>query len=139
MLDEEHALEMLLPWVVFALFAELLADAACIGLSLRWAFLGEMRASRTALRVGAAATILHAFRVMIYVLGRTGPWRDFYRRLEFRGSSTVDWFWVWFAAVPSVAGLLAILVIFLLRKRGDSHRGPGRQGWPERHRRCLLL
>jgi hypothetical protein len=124
MLFVEHAKEMLLPWVVCALFAELLADATCMGLSLRWAFLGEMRASRPALRVGAAATVLHAFRVMIYVLGRTGPWRDFDRRPEFRGSSTVEWFWVWFAAVLSAAGLLAVLVIFLLRRRGDSHRGP---------------
>lgn len=128
MLLVERAWEMLLPWVVVALLAELLVDAACFGLSLRWAFLGETRASRVALRVGAAATILHALRVAIYVLGRAGPWRDFDRRPEFRGSTPVNWFWTWFAAVLSVAGLLVVLVIFLLRKRAERRRGQGMSG-----------
>lgn len=124
MLLAEQALEILLPSVLALLFLELMVDVTCIGLSLRWAFLHAERASGAALRAGAAATILHAFRVLVYVLGRIGPLKDFDRKPEFRGTSSVDWFWVWFAAVLSLAGLIAVLVIYICRKRSRRSQGP---------------
>jgi len=69
-----------------------------------------------------------SFRVLVYVLGRTGPWKDFDRRSEFRGASSIDWFWVWFAAVLSVAGLLAVLAIYLLRQRSRASQDRARRG-----------
>jgi hypothetical protein len=79
--------------------------------------------------------MLHAVRVLVYVLGRVAPWVDFDRRPEFRGPAAAAWFWVWFAAVMSAAGLVVVLVIYLVRRRttakgrrlpSEGARTPGR-------------
>jgi hypothetical protein len=49
--------------------------------------------------LGAAAAILHAIRVLIYMLGRTGPWVNFDEKPGHRDSYTFEWFWVYFAAI----------------------------------------
>jgi hypothetical protein len=68
--------------------------------------------------------MLHALRVLIFVLGRTGPWVDFDVRPEQRSSHAARWTWdqVYFAATLSVLGVVGVLVIWRLRRRWlDSH------------------
>jgi hypothetical protein len=67
----------------------------------------------------AAATILHAVRVLIYALGRTAPLLNFDVRPERRVviGDQGGWFWVIFASVLSILGLIGVLVVWLLRRR----------------------
>jgi hypothetical protein len=67
----------------------------------------------------AAATILRAVRVLIYALGRTAPLLNFDVRPERRVviGDQGGWFWVIFASVLSILGLIGVLVVWLLRRR----------------------
>ena len=73
----EDAFKLLVPWVIFLLITEFMLDLACAICSIRW-FIGNRRDKAScALRLMAVAIFLHAFRLLIYVLGRTGPWENF--------------------------------------------------------------
>jgi len=113
------ALTVLAGWVSALLVAELAVDLAALAGSVRWYIAGTAERAGPALRAGAAAAILHAFRVLIFVLGRTGPWVDFDVRLEHRALHATRWTWagVWFAAAMSALGVLGVLVIWWLRRR----------------------
>lgn len=117
----ENAFEILVLWVSLLLIAEFLVDISCIGSSLRWLISNDELKATLALQLGATATILHAVRVLIYVLGRTGPWVNFDVKLIHHSSYTFDWFWVWFAAILSVLGVIGVLVIWILRRRSKRH------------------
>lgn len=111
------AFGVLVGWVAALLVAEFLIDVATLVASLRWLRNGVHGHSHLALRLGAAAAILHAVRVAIFVLGRTGPWMNFDVRPEQRALHPERWNWgqVWFAAVLSVLGVLGVLLIWWLR------------------------
>lgn len=66
-----------------------------------------------------AATFLHAGRVLVFVLGRTGPWVDFDVRPEKRADHRERWTWgqVVFAGVMSVFGVVGALAIWRARRR----------------------
>ncbi len=113
----ESALEVLVPWVIFLLFAEFLLDLLCLILSIRWMLVGTSNVVILPLRVGAAAAILHAIRVLIYVLGRTGPWLNFDVKPEYHISYIFDWFWVYFAATFSLLGIIGVIVIWWIRRK----------------------
>lgn len=118
----EHAFEILVSWVIALLIAEFLIDLGCFLSSLRWLVSNERAKARLALRLGAAAAILHAIRVLIFVLGRTGPWVNFDVKPGYRESYSFDWFWVYFAAILSIMGIAGVIVIWQLirhrRKKG---------------------
>jgi len=120
MIFVENAFEILVLWVFLLLILELLVDFSCILSSLRWLISGDPIKASLPLRLGAAATILHAVRVLIYVLGRTGPWVNFDVRPEYLSSYIFDWFWVWFAGILSVLGIIGVIVIWLLRRRAKT-------------------
>ena len=61
--------------------------------------------------------ILHAIRVLIYVLGRTGPWENLDVKPEQQDTYTFEWFWVDFAAVLAILGVLGVVVIWRLRAK----------------------
>jgi hypothetical protein len=113
MLAAEGAVGVLMPWVFGLLVAELLLDATTLLGSVRWWLSGAEACDRLPLRTGAAAAILHAVRVLIFVLGRTGPWINFDVRPEQRALHAERWSWgrVYFAAVLSVLGVLCVVVI----------------------------
>lgn len=117
MMIVEGAFELLLPWVIALLIAEFLVDLGWALCSIRWFVLNLREKARCALRLGAAAIFLHAFRVLIYVLGRTGPWENFDVRPEHRASYTFDWFWVWFAATLALLGIAGVLIIWGIIRR----------------------
>jgi hypothetical protein len=77
---------------------------------LRWLISNDALKATFPLQMGAAAAILHAIRVLIYVLGRTGPWVNFDVKPIYHSSYSFDWFWVWFAAILSVLGIIGVIV-----------------------------
>jgi hypothetical protein len=113
----EQGLEMLVLWVIILTVLESIIDSCCIIGSLRWLISNDALKATFPLRLGAAAAILHAIRVLIYVLGRTGPWVNFDVKPIYRSSYSFDWFWVWFAAILSVLGVIGVIVIWKLRRR----------------------
>lgn len=115
----QDALDILVWWVSILLIAELVIDAACIITSIPWWIKNEKSKDRFPLRFGAAATILHAIRVLIFVIGRAGPYLDFDVRPEQRAMHYTRWTWseVYFAATLSVLGVIGVLIIWGIRKR----------------------
>lgn len=113
----EKAFEILVLWVIILLMVEFLIDISCIISSLRWLISNDARKATFPLQLGAAAAIFHAIRVLIYVLGRTGPWKNFDVKPIYHSSYSFEWFWVWFAAILSVLGVIGVIVIWRLRRR----------------------
>jgi len=107
----EQASEILVDWVYTLLILEFMLDLGCLLAASRWFSLSKWQYASTALKLGAWATILHAFRVLIYVLGRTGPFENFDVKPEYHASYTFDWFWVYFAAGFSILGILGVFII----------------------------
>ena len=80
--------------------------------------LGESRLNTVPLRLGAAAAILHAPRVLIFVLGRTSTFLNFDVRQEYHAThgGLLSWFWVYFAGAMSVLGVFGVLIIWQVRR-----------------------
>ena len=66
-------------------------DLSCLLSSIFWWIKNDKSKARLPLRLGAAAAILHALRVIIFVLGRVGPWIDFDVRPEHRALHDARW------------------------------------------------
>lgn len=115
----QGALAVLQPWVSALLVLELLIDLGCLLAAARWWIANDPGKDRLPLRLGAAAALLHAFRVLIFVMGRVGPWINFDVRPEQRALHHTRWSWGWlyFAAVMSVLGVLGVIVIWQRRRR----------------------
>ena len=116
----QDALSFLVWWVGGLLIMETLIDASCLLFCIRWIIRPEKQ--RPVLMLAAAATILHALRVLIFVLGRTGPWYDFDVIPSERAFHHLRWTWgqVWFASVLSVVGLMVVIWIWQRRKKLNS-------------------
>jgi hypothetical protein len=113
----EQGLEILVLWVIVLTIFESAIDISCIVGSLRWFISNDESKATFALRLGAAAAIFHAIRVLIHVLARTGPWFNFDVKPEYHSSYSFEWFWVWFAAILSVVGVIGVIVIWRFRRR----------------------
>ena len=113
----EQGLDTLVLWVIYLTLLESQIDFSCIIGSLRWLVSNDALKATVPLRLGAAAAILHAIRVLIYVLGRTGPWVNFDVKPIYHSTYSVEWFWVWFAAILSVLGVIGVIVIWKIRHR----------------------
>lgn len=118
----EHALEVLMLWVILLLILEFLTDLSCLLSALVWFLSNSNRNAMMTLRLGAAATLLHALRVLIYALGRIGPWVNFDVRPEYRAIYVFDWSWVYFASVLSGLSIVAIVVIWRIGLYRKKHR-----------------
>lgn len=119
----DGSLTVLATWVSALLVAECVLDVTTFLASVRWWITGAERHARLPLRAAAAAIILHAIRVLIFVMGRTGPWIDFDVRPEHRALHPERWSWasVYFAAILSVLGVLAVLIIWTYRRRAANN------------------
>lgn len=113
------AWSVLMPWVIALTFLEMAIDVTVIVAALRWGASSRGADASLALKAGAAAAILHAVRVLVFVLGRVGPWVDFDVRPAERALHATRWTWgeVWFAGVLSVLGVVGVVVIWRLRRR----------------------
>lgn len=113
----QGALEMFVAWVGGLLLAELILDVGWIfGASYCWISYSKNNALFT-LRLAAAAIVLHAFRVLIFVMGRLGPWIDFDHKPEYRPLNYTEWDWLYFAVIMSVLGVLGVLIVWWLSRR----------------------
>lgn len=103
-------------WVTNLAAAELALDVATLGAAIRWWWTNSRGNRQVPLKLAAAATILHAGRVLVFILGRLRPFKDFDVRPEHRSEHDERWSWgqVYFAAAMSVLGVFGVLVI---RKR----------------------
>ncbi len=81
----DGSLTVLVSWVIALLYLECLLDVATVLASVWWWIGGTETRAWLSLRFAAAAIILHASRVLVYVFGRTGPRVDFDRRPAYRG------------------------------------------------------
>lgn len=120
----QGVLELLVLWVSILLITELLIDLACFLSSIRWWIKNDPRIERISLRLGAIAAFLHALRVMVFVLGRVGPWIDFDVRPEHRALHHTQWSWGWlyFAAIMSLLGLFGVVLIWRSRQRANKRK-----------------
>ena len=119
----QDALVWMVPWVAALLIAESLLDATILLGAARWWMTQAEDHARFPLRATAAAVFLHAGRVLVYALGRLGPWIDFDIRLEHRAvySSRGSMGWVYFASVMSVLGILGVIIVWRNRRRGKKN------------------
>jgi hypothetical protein len=103
-------------WVIGLAAVELVLDAATVGTSIRWWMTNLRRHRRLPFQLATAATLLHAVRVLVFVLGRFRPLKDFDVRPAHRHGHDRHWTWgqVSFAAVMSSIGVAGV---FVLRNR----------------------
>lgn len=106
-------------WVSALLFLEMIADAACLFASIKWWIRNNMAAARLPLQLCAAMVIMHAIRVLIFVIGRAGPWINFDVRPEERAIHYTRWTWegVYIAGILSALSVIAVVIIWIVRKR----------------------
>ena len=112
-------LTMMAKWVAALLIIELLIDLVCLVLSIMWWRTNNKENEQNSLRFGAAAALLHAVRVLIFVLGRVGPSVDFDVRPEFIFLYQTTWTWsgLYFAAIMATLGVIGVIVIWRTRAR----------------------
>ena len=111
-------LSVLVWWASGLLILEFLIDLSCLTGSLVWGIMNDKKYRGFSLRMGAAAALLHAFRVLVYVLGRVGPWAGFDVQPEHRvPNPQISWGWLYFAAIMSVLGVIGVAVIWYLMRR----------------------
>ena len=115
----EGALQYLSLWVSVLLFIELLTDLGCLLASAWWLWINDKSRDRLPLRFGTAVAFFHAFRVLVFTMGRVGPWIDFDVRSEHRAMHHETWSWpeVYFAFIMSVLGVMGVIIIWRIRIR----------------------
>lgn len=128
MLAAGGALTTYRPWAAGLLVTEFVFDAVAVALLVRWAALGHQRSEVPALRAVAAVVVVHAVRVLVFVMGRTGPWVDFDVRPQYRPDHAETWTWagVWFAAAMVVASLAVLLIVMASRRHRSRASTVGR-------------
>ncbi len=125
MMISEGYLGILVLWVSTLLIAEFLIDISVIVTSIPWWTSKDRNKASTPLKLGATAAILHAVRVLIFVLGRIGPWVNFDVRPEHRALHYTRWSWfgVYFASILTVVGVFGVLIIWVLIRRARKKKG----------------
>ena len=115
----QDAMVWMVPWVAVLLLAESVLDATILLGAVRWWITCDEEHARFPLRTTAAAVFLHAVRVLIYVLGRVEPWKDFDIKPEYRAlySSRGSLGLVYFVSTMSVLGILGVVIIWRNRRR----------------------
>jgi hypothetical protein len=118
LLSVENGWETLAIWVITCTFIEMLIDVFCIIFSFSWLLKATIKSRQMALRLGAAAAIFHAFRVLVYVMGRIGPFKNFDLKPQFHNTQNVEMFWIYFASILSILGVLGVIIIWRLIRKG---------------------
>ena len=119
----QGALDILALWVSILLFVEMLIDFSCFLTTIPWWISRDRAKAKIPLRLGAAAAIFHALRVLVFVIGRVGPWINFDVRPEHHAAHAETWTWtgVYFAAIMAVLGVIGVIIIWLLIRRAKKN------------------
>jgi hypothetical protein len=106
-------------WAGMFLILEMAIDAACVITSLSWLSSGNRSRAIRPLRLCAAGIIVHAIRVLIFVLGRCGPWINFDVRTGQRAAHAERWTWpeVYAAGILSLASLIGLYMAWRFIRR----------------------
>ena len=122
MLIAQGNLSVFFFWVSILLIAELFIDLGCVLSSITWWISNDKNKASIPLKFAAAVIIVHAVRVLIFVIGRVGPWINFDVRPEYRTLHDARWSWfgVYFAAVMSFLSIIVLIVIWRLRRCAKS-------------------
>jgi hypothetical protein len=117
MMVYEGALGVLVVWVSALLVVEILADVGCLLASILWWLDKDKINFIIPLRFGIVATLTHAFRVLIFVIGRIGPWIDFDVRREHWALHNTRWDWggLYLAAILAGVSLIGVFIIWKIR------------------------
>jgi len=120
------SLTILVIWVAALLVAECVLDLTWLIASMRWWWTGKEMHSTLPLRLAGSSILLHVSRVLVFALGRVGPWIDFDVRPEERAVHVERWTWgeVRFATVMSLLAVLGVVTVWYLRRRKRAAR-PG--------------
>lgn len=107
------------PWVGVSLYVETVAIVIALAAIARWFVNPDDRHTATAFWATAVLVVVHAFRVAVFALGRTGPWVDFDVRPEFRADHGDTWTWgeVYFASGAASLSLIITIVVWRQRRR----------------------
>lgn len=109
-------------WSAVLLVVESLIDLFTLVAAGRWLVTNSHMSA--ALWATVLVVVVHAVRVAIFVLGRTGPWVDFdirpERRVEYAGSWT--WAGVYFAAVMSAVSVMVVVLAWIYWRRWPPSR-----------------
>lgn len=117
----QGAMNILVLWVSIILIVEMVIDLSCFLTTIPWWISKDRAKARIPLRLGAAAAIFHSLRVLVFVLGRTGPWINFDVRPEQQQAHLNSWTWagVYFAAIMAVLGVTGVIIIWILIRRAN--------------------
>jgi len=113
----QGALSELVPMAAGLLLIEMMLDVGWIISSIWWFITKKRENKRMTLRLAAIAIVIHALRVLIFVMGRLGPWIDFDYKPAYRPLPYTEWGWLYFAAIMSVLGVIGVLIVWWLGRR----------------------
>lgn len=113
------ALGVLVPWAGALLLAEFVLDVAWLVFAVRWLSTRGTGVVGPTLRVAAAAILIHALRVLVFVVGRVGPWIDFDVRPLERAAHPERWTWgeVYFAGTMALLSVIGVGLVWRYRMR----------------------
>lgn len=106
-------------WAAALLGVEFVVDAATVVASGVWFVTRQVHHRTLALRGVAVMILVHALRVLVFVLGRTGPWVNFDVRAQHRAEYATTWRWsdVWLAGTGAALSLVVLAVVWRRRHR----------------------
>lgn len=115
----QGAFDIMVRWVFILLIVELLIDSGCIITAIPWWIKNNKEKDKIPLRFGAAVVFIHATRVLIFVLGRTGPWIDFDVQPDQRAIHFTRWTWgeVYFTAIMATLSIICVILIWNFRRK----------------------
>lgn len=126
LIGQGHAAQYV-PWLEVLTYVELVLAAATTLAALGWLIRGAAWV-RPTLRLTAALVVLHAVRVAVFVLARTGPAVDFDIQSGYRPLPADAWTWaeVWIAGGLAALSLVVLVVVWR-RRRLTATRAAGRR------------
>lgn len=98
------------------LVAEFLVDLAWLIASIFWLISSQKEKAGMSLKLAAIAIIVHAIRVLIFVIGRTGPRVNLDVRPEYRADYAVEWIWLYLAGTLSALSVIGLVVVCWLTR-----------------------
>lgn len=116
-------------WAAGLLGLEFFVDAVAAGAGVAWLVTRRPGHATLALRAVAAMILMHAVRVVVFVLGRTGPWVDFDVRPPYRTEYATTWTWfeVWFAGTGAALSVIVLVLVWRLRIRTSKRHARARR------------
>ena len=114
----EGAFNTLEVWVNILLIIEMLVDLGFVLAAIPWWISNHPKNNLLPFKIGVAVVVVHAIRVLVFVLGRTGPWFDFDVKPEHRALHASRWTWseVYFASTMVIVSVIVLIIFWQYRR-----------------------